>query len=130
MNWIVAAIASAVAYGFWGYLLRAGVGENWKSILIWAVLAEFVAIALILHPTSLDFSAAKYGIGAGLCAAVGYALLLLALSKTEHTMAVPVAALYPAITVLLAWRLLGDSLTWDRLLGVGLALAAVWLLAR
>jgi drug/metabolite transporter (DMT)-like permease len=43
---------------------------------------------------------------------------------------VPVTALYPVVTVILSLALLQESFSLRRAAGVGLAVAAVWLLSK
>lgn len=133
MHWSAAAIMSGLAYAFWAVLLRAGTAQyGWRVILLTAAMTEAVAIVFIAMPGLVEapLRAVGYGIGAGLCAAVGYTLLLYSMGSVKSTMPVVLMSLYPALAVTLAWLFLGEDMRWDRWLGIGLAVLAGWLVVR
>ena len=67
------------------------------------------------------------GIG---CYAVSLIVWILALSKTPVSVAYPMVSLGFALNALLAWWLLGEALTPQRMLGIGVIIAGVYLVAR
>lgn len=71
-----------------------------------------------------------YALGCGLCLFVGLTLLYLALSQVATGIAIATFFVYPAITVLLAWRYLQqrprrDQLLWMPAIALGVVLTTV-----
>ena len=80
-----------------------------------------VGIRLALDPRILG--------GAG-CYAVSLAIWIMALSRVEVSVAYPMLSIGFALNAVLAWWLLGESVTPMRMLGIGIIIAGVWLVAR
>ena len=80
-----------------------------------------VGIRLALEPRILG--------GAG-CYAVSLAVWILALSRVEVSVAYPMLSIGFALNAVLAWWLLGESVTPTRMLGIGIIVLGVWLVAR
>ncbi len=68
--------------------------------------------------------------GSGIAMAVALLFFLKALARGPALVVVPLTALYPAVTVVLSWIFLRETLTLRHLAGLALALAAVWLLSK
>lgn len=62
--------------------------------------------------------------------AVALLCFLQALAHGPAAVVVPVTGLYPAVTVILGSMFLHEALPLHRLMGIALALIAVWLLSR
>ena len=67
--------------------------------------------------------------GAG-CYAVSLAVWILALSRTEVSVAYPMLSIGFALNALLAWWLLGAAVTPMRMAGIGVIIVGVFLVAR
>ena len=80
-----------------------------------------VGLGLALEPRILA------GVG---CYAVSLIVWILALSKTPVSVAYPMVSLGFALNALLAWWLLGEAVTPMRLLGIGIIILGVYLVAR
>jgi multidrug transporter EmrE-like cation transporter len=55
---------------------------------------------------------------------------IVGLSRVPVSQAYPVLSLGYVVTALAAWAWLGEAVTWQRLLGIGVIIAGVWLVAR
>lgn len=64
------------------------------------------------------------------CYVVGMVLWIMALSRTEVSLAYPMLSLGFALNALLAWWLLGEAVSLQRLAGIAVIIAGVWLVAR
>lgn len=64
------------------------------------------------------------------CYAVSLVLWIMALSRTEVSVAYPMLSLGFALNALLAWWLLGEAVSVQRLAGIAVIIAGVWLVAR
>ena len=80
-----------------------------------------VGMKLALEPRILG--------GAG-CYAVSLVVWIMALSRVEVSVAYPMLSIGFALNALLAWWLLGEAVTPARMLGVGVIIVGVWLVAR
>ncbi|HLX79001.1 MAG TPA: SMR family transporter [Burkholderiales bacterium] len=64
------------------------------------------------------------------CYAVSLVVWILALSKTPVSVAYPMVSIGFALNALLAWWLLGETVTPMRMLGIGIIIVGVFLVAR
>jgi len=64
------------------------------------------------------------------CYAVSLVVWILALSKTPVSAAYPMVSIGFALNALLAWWLLGETVTPMRVLGIGIIIVGVFLVAR
>lgn len=64
------------------------------------------------------------------CYVVGMVLWIMALSRTGVSVAYPMLSLGFALNALLAWWLLGEAVSLQRLAGIAVIIAGVWLVAR
>jgi transporter family protein len=73
----------------------------------------------------------KLVLGSGLIAgAVGMICFYLAISLGEISRVKPIAfTVAPAVAVVLAWLVLGESMSWSKAVGVGLVIAGVFCIA-
>ena len=83
--------------------------------------ATAVGPGLVLEPRILA------GVG---CYAVSLIVWILALSKTPVSVAYPMVSIGFALNALLAWWLLGEAVTPMRMLGIGVIIVGVFLVAR
>lgn len=67
--------------------------------------------------------------GAG-CYVVSLAIWIMALSRVEVSVAYPMLSIGFALNAMLAWWLLGEMVTPMRMLGIGVIIVGVWLVAR
>ncbi len=80
-----------------------------------------VGLRLALEPRILG--------GAG-CYAVSLVVWILALSRTEVSVAYPMLSIGFALNALLAWWVLGEAVTPMRMAGIGVIIVGVFLVAR
>ena len=64
------------------------------------------------------------------CYALSLVLWVMALSRTEVSVMYPMVSLGFALNALLAWWLLGEALSAQRLAGIAVIMLGVWLVAR
>ncbi len=128
-EWLVPAILTLVLWGLWGYMLKfAGTRLDWREVYFISSLASFT-LALIFYLYSKGFSIslniyALYAAIAGLMGGLGYLAFMIAISKGKASIIIPLTALYPAITAVLAVLFLGEKLKPTQLAGIIMALIA------
>ena len=136
MNWLGFSLMAVGLWGLWGFLskvaaLRLPTGAVYLlsitgHLAVVGYLATAGGLAVPWQPAGLAAA-----LGAGLSMAFGLLFFLRALAAGGTAgVVVPLTALYPMVTVILAWILLQEDFTLRHLAGVALALAAVWLLSK
>jgi transporter family protein len=125
-GWIVPAVAALVLWGIVGVLQKLGsnrVGAD--SLLIWVTAGYVLMLPLILWRSEswiLSPPAILLGIVAGCVNGLGTWLLFRSLEHgAKASVAVPLTALYPVVTVILAFIFLSERLSPREWLGVLLA---------
>jgi uncharacterized membrane protein len=129
MNWLV---ASLLVIAFWGVVgLFQKVGANHSSsnsLFLWTTVGYLLLIPFLLpysHLLTLDARSLTVGLLGGLTNGLGAWCLYTALEKgAAASVAVPLTALNPIITIALAVAFLHERLTATQIIGVIAALAA------
>ncbi len=147
--WLVYCLLCVLAWGAWGFLpklaqkhldpLSAAVYQGLGTfalfipVAVGAVLVSRVAPSVV-DPAKLKLAwhpkGVQYAVLAGLGAALGGIFYQLAISKANVSIVVVITALYPLITVLLGWRIMGEQVTPRQWAGIALALVAMMLVAQ
>jgi len=132
MQWVVFAGLSALAYALWAFFWRVGtVYYSWREILFFAALSEMAVALGVAWPAKLPpLPAIGFGVVAGLAAAVGYILFTWSMAGARSSLPIVVMSMYPVLALVLARLILLEAISWDRWLGVGLAMVAVYLVVR
>jgi len=78
----------------------------------------------------LSYAVNPYVLGGLACYAVSVVVWLAALSRVEVSVAYPMLSLGFALNALLAWWLLGEAVTAQRLAGIAIIIVGVTLVAR
>jgi len=131
-SWLAYSLLCVVLWGFWGFGMKLAYrGSNWVYVYFISAIASF-SLALTVftlsrggvNSPSPSWKIVLITLVSGLCGGGGYLCFVKALEKGEASLVVPITALYPALTVVLAILLLGERLTAPKMLGILLALAA------
>ena len=101
-------------------LLKAGSGAL-AGIELRASNAMLIAGRLVLNAPI---------IGGLFCYAISVVVWILALSRVEVSVAYPMLSVGYVVNALAAWWLFGENLSAARLVGIGIILIGVWLVAR
>jgi transporter family protein len=135
VNWLGFSLLALGLWGMWGLLSKVATQHlPAQAAYVIGVLGHVVAVSYLVG-TGLTIpwhaGGAVAALGAGLCTAFGLVCFFYALALGgAATVVVPLTALYPVVTVVLSRVFLQESLTPRHLAGIGLALAAVWLLSE
>ncbi len=95
-----------------------------------ASFAVTLAFIFYLRPSMPNFN--RFSIAAvvaGLAGSLGYVFFVKALERGEASIVLPLTALYPAVTVVLAFLFLHEKISMHQLIGILLAVVAVVLLS-
>ncbi len=130
-SWKALMLLSILFWGLWGFLGKiALVRIGWGPAFL--VVAD-LAVILMVKPESFLFRLnTDYFLGAlmALAGSLGGLFFYQALEKGPATVVVPGTALYIVFAAALALIFLHEPLTWNRVLGLGCGLLAIFLLSR
>jgi transporter family protein len=132
-GWLQLSLATLILWGLWGFLAKIVLNSvNWKSVFLFSTLGSilFTAIFFVLAKPSLVFnlqtcSAMLVGV-MGVSASMAF---YYALESGKVSIVVPLTAMYPLVTVILAAVVLREKLSPTQGVGVLLAIVAVLLIS-
>jgi multidrug transporter EmrE-like cation transporter len=116
-----------------GLLLAAIVLGTCGQLLLKAGTNAIGAFAFTLDnalPVGMKLALEPRILGGAGCYAVSLVVWIMALSRVEVSVAYPMLSIGFALNALLAWWLLGESVTPARMIGIAVIIVGVWLVAR
>jgi drug/metabolite transporter (DMT)-like permease len=134
MLWIVLATVSA--------LLSAAAAVTQKKVLMRAHALEFsflvsfvimilsFAVPVAFEVAPLSWTTLLFILGKSVIGGVAFLLVMMALERDQISSVLPLLGLTPAVTALLAWGVLGETLGEYEWLGIGLMVVGTYLLER
>jgi transporter family protein len=134
-SWIAWSLLALLAWGLYGFLPKLAVRHlpPTGAMIYYAFGVGVVAAAgAIAGGIGTQFSprGAALAFFTGALGALGGLAYFFALRDAPVSIAAPLTAMYPVVTVLLAFALLREPVSARQWTGVLLALAAVWLMAE
>lgn len=133
-QWLPSALLALFSFGLWGLFSKlALIHIDSKSALIFqtagVVLVGIIILSMLSFKPESNIKGIGFGLLTGLAYGIGCLFYLIAADKGKITTVVTLTALYPLVTLLLSYLFLNESLTFKQLLGIGLALAAIFLMS-
>jgi len=129
-NWFVSAVLALLIYGFWGFFPKLAVSYiSPQSALVYQVIGGMLVgvLALFLvgfrpdtHPLGILFALLT-----GITGVLGTLFYYAAASRGNISIVVSMTALYPVITICLAFFILHEPLTIRQVVGMIFAIAAI-----
>lgn len=134
-DWFKFALLALLSWGFWGFFPKLATNSlDPRSALVYEVIGVAIIglLALILVGFKPEFhtKGVTFAILAGIAGSLGALFFLFAVSKGKASVIVPMTALYPLVTILLAFLILKEPITIKQGIGIILALSAVVLLSQ
>ena len=134
-RWMLLPLAAIVLWGITGLMQKASTNDiSARLSAIW-FLAAFVPVAVLILayeplPAGIALRTWAYALAMGFALALGNLTILLAFSSGgKAAIIVPLAGLYPLVSIPIAIFAFGERLGWRESGGIVLALAAVVLLS-
>jgi multidrug transporter EmrE-like cation transporter len=93
-------------------------------------IGEFAFSFDNIVPIGMKVAASPFVIGGLGCYAVSVVVWILALSRVPVSIAYPMLSIGYIVNAGAAWLLFGESLTAQKLVGIGFIVVGVWLVAR
>jgi transporter family protein len=126
--WFYYACVATLCWGVVGLLQKLGTNRvSSRSLLVWLIVG-FVALLPLLWRdgslTGLSWRVVLIGLLGGLANGLGSWALFEALERgAKASVAVPLTALYPLVTIVMARIFLAETLTFRQWIGIALAVA-------
>lgn len=134
INWFPAAIIALFSFGLWGLFTKLAVIHiDAKSALVYQALG--VAIIGLIMLSVINFKPVAnpkglmYGLLTGIAYGIGCWFYFIAASKGKIITVVTLTALYPLVTILLAFLILKEVVNLKQGLGIALAFIAIILMS-
>ena len=131
---VLGSAAMLLFWGVWGIVVKLVTKDIGMQALIWGQLGAIglfpVYFLLFKEMLPLEFKVGTIALSvvAGMLGVLGTMTFYVLLRIAPASLVVPLSALYPVVTVALAYFFLHEDLSLTRLAGVACALAAIWLL--
>lgn len=132
-NWLAPAVVAFICWGIWAFLPKIATQYiNPRSVVVYEIVGALI-VALIAF-VSLGFKVQTHPIGSSLAIIIGALGLggslayLYAVGKGPVSVVSVLTALYPILTITLAYLLLHEPVTLKQGIGMLLALVAIILL--
>ena len=126
-----------ILWGLWGFLYKYGVtrlgllSTLLATSIFYTVLNVMIITFLYRRGVALPMESTTAILLTGTAAGVAASILFLyALTKYPGSVVIPLTALYPAVSVLLAILILKEDITKVKAVGIVLAMTAGYLLAK
>ena len=132
-TWLVYAVVTLLLWGISGFMSKLAVGYmSPNRVLGYQVLGALLTGVLLFPSLELKFEFGKgafFGILLGVSAILGSLFFLLSVELGKVSVVTMVSALYPLVTILLAFFFLKEPITLKQGMGMILALIAMALLS-
>ncbi len=133
-DWLIFAILAMLVWGFWGFFPK--LATNYlspKSVLVYevigAVIVGVVVLFLVNFKPEVNTKGITFAILTGIAGSMGALFFIFAVSRGETSVVVTTTALYPLITIALAFLILKEPVTLKQGVGMIFAFAAMILLS-
>ncbi len=132
-DWLMFSLISIAIWGVWGIFGKIATNYlGWKEVFMisgMGAILVYLSFYIIARP-SIDLSNKGFYFAflAGLTVA-GSITFYLALSQAKASLVVPLTALYPVVTIILAFLILKEKIVLTQGLGITFALIAILLLS-
>ena len=134
-KWFLLGVLAIVLFGIGSFFGKVASLKDISSRVYFfeaiGTLTVFTTFFLLKRDEILsNFSINYFAIGMGITWGLGTIFFIMALEYSKLSIIAPLTALYPAVTVLLAYVFLSERLEPRELAGVALAIVAVFLIVK
>lgn len=134
MNWVFASLLALMSFGLWGLFTKLAVTHlDYKSALIYQTLGVLVigiiTLGLAGFKPVTQLKGSSYAVLTGVAYSIGCLFYFIAASKGKIITVVTLTALYPLVTIALAYFLLNESVSLKQCIGIGFGLIAIFLMS-
>lgn len=132
--WFPAALISLLSFGLWGFFAKMAITYiDAKSALFYQAIGVacigLLTLVLLKFKPDSDIKGMSFGLLSGLATGIGTLFFLVASNKGKVSTVVTLTALYPILTIFLAYVILHEGVSLKQGFGILMALAAIYLLS-
>lgn len=133
-SWFLYSILTLLSWGVWGFCSKlASAHSRPKQTLLFQAVGALVFAVLILFMEKFQIQRTAAGFGwsfaAGFVNFMGFLFFFWAVERGKVSSVIAISSLYPVVTIAASIFLLHEKISLREGLGIGLAMAAVYLLA-
>lgn len=133
-SWVVYGVLCLVFWGLWGFVLKLAYSNlSWTETYFLSTLASFIVMLVVVsYYRAIPMSLNTYSVTAliaGVFGGAGYIFFVKALEHGRASVVIPLTALYPAVTAIIALIVLREKISLYQGIGIVLAIAAAILLS-
>ncbi len=131
--WFMPAVFALILWGIWGVFQKIATNQIPPRTVYFFSSVGAIAVVLIMASLSrfqvqVTFEGMLFAILAGVCSSLGGLLFLQAMNRGEASVVITFTALYPAVSVILSFIILHETITVKQGIGIVLALFSMVLL--
>jgi len=133
-SWVIFAILALLVWGFWGFFPK--LATNYispRSVLVYEVIGAIIVgmavLFLVNFKPEVNAKGITFAILTGIAGTLGALFFIFAVSRGETSVVVTTTALYPLVTITLAFLILKEPITIKQGVGMIFAFAAMMLLS-
>lgn len=134
MNWFLASVSALLSFGLWGLFTKLSVVHiDSKSALMYQTVGVIIiglfTLGMMNFKPASDPKGVGYAILTGLAYGIGCWFYFIAASKGKIITVVTLTALYPLVTILLAYLILKEGVSMKQWIGIILAFMSILLMS-
>lgn len=134
MNWIAASLLALLSFGLWGLFTKLAVVHiDYRSALLYQTIGVLLVGTMMLclggSKPAVHLKGFGYALLTGAAYSIGCLFYFIAASRGKIITVVTLTALYPLVTIALAYCLLDESVSMKQCLGIGCGLIAIFLMS-
>lgn len=132
--WLTPALLALLSFGLWGFFTKLAITYiDSKSALIYqsigVVVVGLIALSFMNFKPEFDTKGLGFAVMTGAFYSVGCLFYFMAADKGKIITVVTLTALYPLVTIFLAYWLLNETVSVKQYVGIGLAFVAIILMS-
>ncbi|MEX0616384.1 MAG: EamA family transporter [Candidatus Woykebacteria bacterium] len=123
-------------WGLWGLFSKIAANKLGLQSALWGafitfpiIMVGYLLVSKQIYPLNLDKAGIFYSLAGGVVGAIGTIIFIPLLKQEQASILIPITALYPAVTVVLAILFLHEKLTLPQIGGIILALGSIFLVS-
>lgn len=133
--WLSYSLLCILCWGVWAFLSKLVAGDMTPMQIqvlftIGNLPVVLIALVYLRWKVDTDFLGATYGILNGIFTGLGLLAYFAALARGKASIVSPITALFPLLTVVLAFILLRERMNKVQVAGMVLALTSIFILSR
>lgn len=134
-TWVLPAFFSLISFGLWGLFTKLAVVHiDSKSALVYqtagVLIIGLITLFTMKFKPATDTKGLSYALLTGLTYGLGCLFYFVAASRGKIVTVVTLTALYPLVTILLAYLLLKEDINFKQCIGIGFAFLAIFLMSN